>query len=166
MSRLVWYKSAVIYKELDAVCCNETWPEWQDPALVKPHLVEKCRSIALQLALRNQTIHQHCNQYPHKLLIIGWKNPEDCCEQRRAVFQELLETDDDRLHVTARKIKHMFSKEIQAHIVPGTCSMPLYTLMRLVAITWRPEVRFLRCNSLPSFNVRVCLGCRGQTRKL
>jgi hypothetical protein len=146
IARLVWYKSTFFMKKLADMCDQECWPEWVDPTLIDPSLVDRCRDIALRIALRNESdyqirIHQHIQQEPCRLLWFAKADPDIYCKERQELCQFMRDTTNMQLHITARKVKQLFPADIANGANTGKVSLALYSAMRLIALKFKIDVQ-------------------------
>ena len=71
--------------------------------------------------------------YPFKLLWLAHADADQACHKRKEVCKDLLEASEESLHVTTRKVRRVFRRELEEGKAAGKIPMTLYAPFRLLA---------------------------------
>ena len=87
---------------------------------------------------------QRVESMPCSLLWFSYGKPSDKCPERLNIARTLLDTSDEELIPTARKIKKAFARHLADVVASdGAVDMQLYALIRCVAVVWRADTQEL-----------------------
>ena len=79
--------------------------------------------------------------FPFKLLWFAFKPMGERCRRRRSLAQELLDTDNSKLEINARKIKSRFLLQLRDTAKDGCVDACLFWIFRSVGKIWKSDVR-------------------------
>ena len=79
--------------------------------------------------------------FPAKLLLLARARPKDPCPTRKAIAQEILETENKDLEITARKLKQKFQAHLKETAAKGTLADNVYWILKGMSILWKADVR-------------------------
>ena len=143
VAQLVWGKCSQLQEEFSA---NTDSRQWLDTLLLVPAALRE----ALAEGILTLTLGLHADfdrrirmlivaVYPARLLMIAKRGRHIRCAERVGVAEHLLATPDERLEITARKLKLMFGKDLQTIVdTGGQCPGRLWLQVALWS-EWMPS---------------------------
>ena len=153
LARLVFGKSASICSCIERLLHEEAWADVRAFAVqalqeevcneLWPRLAQGIRKCVLRLLSGyHRRIQNRFEGVQYRLLWFAHRDPREESVERCKLARFLLESDDSSLHITGRKFKAVFRRELRdCASNAGRVSTAMYTAMRYIACHWTADTQ-------------------------
>ncbi len=89
----------------------------------------------------DRRVHQTTRTYPLKILLLVQSHPNQECNVRKTLANEILDSNDAELNVVALKVKHLYTQDLLLAARTGRLGNCLAAALMEIRRVWQPDVR-------------------------